>query len=605
MMGGNPFRINLIEKVAFFVKHNTLFGFVALLFGFSFFFPLQSFALEKGKQSLPDIIRADKLDLLRTENKIERSDLVVSTLIKMAEEAELSGDKQKAILYAEEASRFSPESPLPHFFLSHLYGITNAEEVSRALNEYLFALRLSLNHFWLLSSSVGIIGVAAFFAVILSVLTFFSYASVCYAPQWIHCAKERFSGRVHKYSVGVLLVFLLSLLFFLLPPFWFFLVIPFLFWFFYQPVEKRVAFALSVGLLFLSLIITPCLIFLTAKRSSLLDQIVKNQQAEFLWSTPFSEGNPPDKSDWKVSFIQAAYKAQERDLEKAEIFYQEVLSKNPNFAPSLNNLGNIYFYRDDLQKALEYYEKTIQVSPNYIPAHYNISQVKNEMLAFGEGEKKYDETKRMDPELVKTYSELAAKYPNYPMIEGRFTKGDIWKELFALNGEFGQGKTDTVWRIWVGDLSSIQFIIVYLIVGIGLVALYRYLYPYVPAGGVCSICFKAICDRCQQTFSSYKICGECGQDMKIAVGKKMGGISKSLYPFYALPGGGYLALKKPWLAMAFLIPFYFLATLLAVGDRFFSSAHWHLSIEKSPLLILAILILYGLSAFDLFLRRNR
>ncbi len=605
MISNAMVRINLMKGV----RH--LAGVVAFLLVFSFLLPLRSFAGVAplaGGAPLLDIIQEDKLDRLKIEKKIEHSDLVVSMLMQTAEASERKGDKEAAIRYAEKAIRFSPKSPLPHFFLSHLQGLTNKEDLARAFGEYITALQLSWDNFWLLSSSVGIIGVAAFFSVLFTALTFLLYAIVCYAPQWIHCADERFWGRIHKNSGWPMIIFFLFLLFFLVPPFWFFIVSLFLFSFFYNPQEKKAVVACLVGLLFLSLMLTPFSIFLTAKQSSLLDQMAKNQQGAFLWSAPFAGEHPSPTqrgSDWKVPFIKASYLVQERDLKEAEISYQEALLQNPNSAMSLNNLGNVYFYRDDLQRALEYYQKAIQISPTYIAAHYNMGQVHNERLAFEEGKKKYLEGKEMDPELVNTYAQLVARYPDYPVVEGRFTKGDLWKEFFKLNMESRVEGAGNLWRIFVGDLSLISFIILSIVVGIGCVFLYRTLSRYVSGGDVCSICLKAICERCQQAFSSYKICGECGKDMKTAVGKKMGGTPKKVYPFFVLPGGGQLALKEPVLALFLLIPFYFLVTLLFAGDHFSTSAHWHLSIEKSPVLFMAVLFLYGISTLDLYLRRRR
>ncbi|MBI3359368.1 MAG: hypothetical protein HY037_07325, partial [Nitrospirae bacterium] len=133
----------------------------------------------------------DTLSQLKTERKIEQSDLVVSTLLLFAEDALRKGDERSAMDAAEKAISFSSESPLPHFFLSHLYRLNSKESILQALGEYATGIRLSINNFWLFTSFLGMIGLVLFITFHLCLFTFLLYCFTHYMPLWIHYVQER------------------------------------------------------------------------------------------------------------------------------------------------------------------------------------------------------------------------------------------------------------------------------------------------------------------------------------------------------------------------------------------------------------------------------
>jgi tetratricopeptide (TPR) repeat protein len=550
---------------------------------------------------LQEVVYGGKLDVWKKEHRVEHSDLIVNTLLLSAEEALERGDLPAAVLEAKKAAAFSPKSPLPHYFLSDIAGFKTQDEILQTLDEYAAALRLSFNHFLFLSTSIGIFGIALFIAICASIITFLLYVFILYFPQWIHYFQERFTGRLYPVTMGLIIAIIPVLLFFLLPPFWFLLISLFLLWFFYKPAEKKAAIALMMGLVFSSLLLIPSFTLLTAQRSELLGQMVKNQQGEFLWSAP---SFATTKTDWKASFLLAAHHANKKDFTRAERLYKEALLRNPDSALILNNLGNIAFYRDDFEKAMDYYQKAIAIAPNDVAAHYNISQVHNERLAFKEGEEKYKETKQMNPEKAKYYAQLVSEYPNYPVVDGRFTALDIWKEVLRLIRESGNSDVDQIWQAWVGDFSAIEFMSLSFFLSMGLVSVSIYFSQSI-SGSICSVCFKATCERCQKTFSNHIVCEECGADVKASIAKKSGTLPKRVYPLFLFPGGGQMVLQRPVLTFSLMVPFYFILTLMLAGDRFLTTAHGHLSIEKSVPFLTMALFLYGFSLFDLYWRRRR
>jgi len=566
----------------------------SLFFSLLFVFPSVGFPIEKSFTQ--EIIQQKKLDHWKEIQKVEKSDLVMGTLMTLAEEAWQNNRSSDAIAYAEEATRFAPESPLPHFFLAHILKLSNQNEAIQFLGEYGTAIKLSLSHFWLITSSIGIFALTAFIAIFFSTVVFLYYVFILYFPQWIHFIQERLL--IHSYSIGLVLILLFLLLFFLVPPFWFLLVSLFLFSFFYRPWEKRVALFLSAGLALFTLLFAPSLILLTAKQSQVMNKMVSNQQGEYLWTQPEFSSAITDDLDWRILFIKASYLTQKRDFAGAEALYQQALIQHPDSAMIFNNMGNTFFYRNNLNQALEYYQKAVLSDPNYITAHYNISQLYNEQLLFDEGEKKYLEIKAIDQERTQYFSKIVTDYPNYPVIDGRFTEEDLWRELLGLVVRFESEKAGEIWRLWIGDLQLMQFVMLILFTGLGFMGLSLYWTGSI-SGTLCSICFRAICSRCQVAFSDNSICGECGKNLKIAIGKKKGTIAKRVYPFFILPGGGQLVRQKPLLAFLLLLSFFFIVTLIAMGDQFLSSAQWRISIENAPILYLALFALYTISLYDM------
>jgi len=570
------------------------------LFAFVFFvFP--SFAIEKP--FLREVIEQKKLDTWKSSQKVEQSDLVMGTLMTLAEEAWQNNNKADAIAFAEEASRFSPGSPLPHFFLAHILKLSNQSDLIRSLGEYATGVKLSLSHFWFLSFYIGLLGITAFIAVLLGTITFLCYVWVIYFPQWIHFFQERLPRDMHRYSIGLFFVLLLIVLFFLLPPFWFLFANLFLFSFFYKRWEKKAAVFLLAGLVFVTFLFPPALVFLTAKQLPFIDKMVSNQRGEYILR-PLFPPKATEDSDWRISFVKAAYLAQQKDFVGAERLYKQALIKKPDSAKILNNLGNTFFYRDKLGQALEYYQKAIGFDPNYVIAHYNISQVYNEQLLFHEGEMKYTETKKIDQDLAEYFSKIVTEYPSYPVVDGHFTEKEIWTEMMDAVIRFESEKSGELWRIWIGDFHLVQFAMLVFFAGLGAFGLSRY-WSNALSGDLCFICFKSICTRCEIAFSDNKICGECSKNLKATVSKKRGTVPQRVYPFFILPGGGQLVQQKPVFAFLLLIPSFFVTTLITIGDLFRSSAQWHLSIKNSTVLYSALFLFYGLSIYDLIVKRRR
>lgn len=557
----------------------------------------------ESNSSFEELLQKGKLDLLKIDHRLERSDLSAAYLLYKAEEAMKRDDLSEAVTLGEEAANLSPASPIPHFFLSRVYWIKNKADIPNILSEYFLASTLAVQDFWFLVSIIGTFLLLLLSAVFLTFVTFFLYSLFYYTPLWIHQISESSRGYLHPISAAVIFISLLSLPLILeIPIGWFFLFFFLLFWGFYSGAEKGIVFTFLIGLGAATWMLPFFLTFFTAKSSVLLNEMVRNHQADFYWSPP-QIGR--DDLNWEGKVILASYYGQEGNYKKAESLYREALSSKPQSAPILNNLGNLSFYAKDYPRAIEHYRQAINLSPNLVSAHYNMSQTYREMLAFDVGNKIYLQASAIDQKSVEQYAQKAALYPAFPLVEERFTKMDLWNMLLKQTPHHLE-LSDKIWKGWMGHLPLSQAPVVAVSSLIALILL-SLLFNRFYVARPCVTCHKAICKRCQQSIFSYKVCGECGLRFKsirkksdfILIEEEAQKIPLKFYPFFIFPGGGHLAIRKTGRGFLMFGFFCFLMSYFWLGETFFSSTQWHLNSARWVWVPFWLILLYLFSIIDL------
>ena len=584
-----------------------------LLIGMTLIFPPFSFA-EEGEPAPPppsatappsfeEIFRADKLEAFKIEHGLERSDLGAGYILLQAEGELARGRLAEAIALGEKAQNFSPDSPIPHFFLSRAYWTQNKADILNVSSRYFSALKLSVGDFWFLFYMIGSFFLIVFAALIFSFLTFFLYSLLSYGPLWVHQITEGFRGFLHPVSAAFLFFVLLAAPFILgFPIIWFLLFFVFLFWGFYNRQEKGIAIFFSLGIGMAFWILPALSSFITGKSPALLNHMVRNQQADFFWTAPSSES---DASDWRALAIQASYETGWGNYARAKALYEEALSKNPTSPLILNNIGNIFFYMKDYSEAIERYRQAGAVSPGLVSAYYNMGQTYREMLAFDEGNQKYLEAKKVDQERVDEYTRKSALYPAFPVIEERFAKADLWREAMKSN-PLNQDAGARLWKGWAGTIGLNQSPLISFL-GLVLFGLASFvLQPYYTAE-FCVACKRAICRRCKESVFGYHVCGKCAA--RFVSIKKKSDLAvleeesqkkpKGLYPFFILPGGGHLVENKIWVGFLFLTLFYSLLGYAWFGETLYSSTQRGLESASWLWVPSGLFLLYLISTVDL------
>ncbi len=568
--------------------------------------------LEGAAPYFDQLIRNGGLFSFKRARGIDRSDLAANYILRHAEERFRKGSYEGAIALGEMAAQFSPASPFPHFFLAkmawHQKNI-DVDSLTKVYSEYLAGLKLAGQDFWFLFSSLATIVLLMTVALFLTFVTFFLYTILTLSALWIHQIVEWFRGYSYPVSSGLLFVVVLLLpLLFGIPILWFFILCFFIFWGFYTWSERGIVILFLVGV-GASIWAFPFLFtFFTARSSPVLRQMVLNQQGEYLWSPPPIE---PTGLDWKEWALLASYETQEGNYKKGELLYQKALSIRRESSMVINNLGNIAFYLKDYPKAIKHYQYSLGLSPDLVSANYNMSQASQKMESFKEGHRKYLQEAfktlagRFDPRRAAEYAKRIELFPNFPMIEERFRKEDLWKEVWKPRST---DLSDKIWKRLAGKVSLRNAPVIALM-GFALLALSSFFMKRFYRVRFCFECHKAICHQCEHYILHHTVCSGCeskfiAKEINFTTIKPMRKrVSMRSYLLFLIPGGGHLALRRTAIGCLYLFLFYFFFGYIAFSEALL--AHWHLDVVKVVIVPLSILLLYGISTFDLVFSRGR
>ncbi len=570
------------------------------------------FDLKGAAPSFDRLINNGELFTFKRDRGIERSDLAANYILRHAEERFRKGDYSGAIQLGKMAVQFSPASPFPHFFLAKMawhQKSLDVDSLAKVYSEYFVGLKLAGQDFWFLFSSLATIILLMIVALFLTFVTFLLYTFLTLSALWVHQVVEWFRG--YSYPVSSCLFFMVLLLMPLLfgiPVLWFFILSFFIFWGFYTWAERGIVISFLVGV-GVSMWVFPFVVaFFTARNSPVLRQMVLNQQGEYLWSPPQLE---PTGLDWKEWALLASYETQEGNYKKGEVLYQKALSLHRESGMLINNLGNIAFYLKDYPKAIKYYQYSLGLSPDLVSANYNMSQASQKMESFKEGHRKYLQEAfktlagRFDPKKAAEYARKTELFPNFPMIEERFKKEDLWEEVWKPRSA---DLSDKIWKSLAGK-GSLRNAPVIAFTGFVLLAVSSFFMKGFYRARFCFGCHRAICHQCEHYILHHKVCSECeskfiAKEINFTTINPMRKrVSKRSYLLFLIPGGGHLALRRTAIGCLYLFLFYFFFGYIAFSEALL--AHWHLDVVKVVIVPLCILLLYGISMFDLVYSRGR
>ena len=118
--------------------------------------------------------------------------------------------------------------------------------------------------------------------------------------------------------------------------------------------------------------------------------------------------------------------------EKAEICHT-ALELKPDFTPSINNLGNIYFAQQKYEKAINQYEKALEINPAYGDAYNNLANVLKDMGYLDEAIFNYEKSIELQPQKAELYSNLSVALKDKHEITESLEKIE---EAIALKKDF-------------------------------------------------------------------------------------------------------------------------------------------------------------------------
>lgn len=110
--------------------------------------------------------------------------------------------------------------------------------------------------------------------------------------------------------------------------------------------------------------------------------------------------------------------------------YKTSLEHNPDFAPSRNNLANIYAHLGKIDKALEEYQKAILSDPSYEKTYYNLAALYHRRGDLEQAIKYYSEAISLNPRYELAHLNLGKAYSAKGLAE---KAKEEWRKVLELN----------------------------------------------------------------------------------------------------------------------------------------------------------------------------
>jgi len=111
-------------------------------------------------------------------------------------------------------------------------------------------------------------------------------------------------------------------------------------------------------------------------------------------------GEPVPVNTTEDLFFQALESECVGDWERAEKKYRRVLSRNPDHADTLVNLGNIRHHAARAKEAETYYRRALYVDPNHVEANYNLANLLEDRNDLDNAVLFYSKSVHEDPEFA-------------------------------------------------------------------------------------------------------------------------------------------------------------------------------------------------------------
>ena len=93
--------------------------------------------------------------------------------------------------------------------------------------------------------------------------------------------------------------------------------------------------------------------------------------------------------------------------DKAESEFKQILTKK-EYLPALLNIGNLYFIQDRWKDALQYYQQALDIDPGSPHVILAIAKTDQQLANFDDLKARYDQLKKLDPNLAEQYAYLGA-----------------------------------------------------------------------------------------------------------------------------------------------------------------------------------------------------
>lgn len=109
-------------------------------------------------------------------------------------------------------------------------------------------------------------------------------------------------------------------------------------------------------------------------------------------------------------FLAAVQAEEAGEKNRAIALYEQIVDRDPVYAPALINLGTIFFHLRRFSRAEELYRRATEIDPNYVLAFFDLGNVLDELERPEESIQAYQQAVALSPHYADAHYNLALAY---------------------------------------------------------------------------------------------------------------------------------------------------------------------------------------------------
>lgn len=393
-------------------------------------------------------------------------------------------EPDKARTYADEAVLYSPDLPAGYFHLAWITMTESPKGFLEGLNYLIQGFSAYKRNFWWTFTLSGVLYMSILITIVPTVFLIILVRLPLDLPLINHEIRE--DG---KHLVIFILVFFLSIM----GPLFFLAAMLLLVSFYFQKGNIIFTYTIFGLLILLPLLLKPVEIFFSAALSPEVKAIVAVNQGN---DNSYALNILPGKEDRDELFTLGLAQKRDGKIDEAIATYDKILGKYPDDPRVLNNLANCYAILGKYAEAKAINEKALKSKP-MASVYYNLSQISRELLLFDEGDRYFDEARKIDPDAVAEYRSVASMKPNRSYVDLTLNNGEIWKYAFGKRGRHPD--TLTIIPLWLTPIVGIMVFS----------SLFIFSRMKRNKAYSCKRCGVIICHKCERSLKWGSMCHDC------------------------------------------------------------------------------------------------
>lgn len=121
----------------------------------------------------------------------------------------------------------------------------------------------------------------------------------------------------------------------------------------------------------------------------------------------------PVPAGWPTAqdqFMEAVQAEESGEKQRAIELYEQLLERNPAYAPACINLGTLHFHLRQFERAEELYRRATEIDPTYVLAFFDLGNVLDELQRLDESIASYLRAVKLTPRYADAHYNLALAF---------------------------------------------------------------------------------------------------------------------------------------------------------------------------------------------------